>query len=268
MAQQYFKSQFRRQQRPDGKYMYWFETLTTNNRALQESAEASKIVVDGEVISGSNYTGEEFINPPEDIHNPNILSNVYTQWLQDSKDAFVKPPTLEQCLAKTESIVDSNVPVSIYPEEADQEWTLQWVPSKIKVDMPIFQVYWAPLYKVPFKSRISLEDMEIKKDNSVHEIEVQLNPQGSRLESSNEWIQELADLHVPYADSSTLRLDTNVEDVQREKLRRKIHDARIRAKMATYRAERLALRFEQKYGFYPDEDQDEALTEAETEAEE
>lgn len=268
MSQQYFKSQFRRQQRPDGKYMYWFDTFITNNRTLQDVAEATKIVVDGETICGSDYSGEAFLNPPEDIHNPNVILNVYTQWLQDSKDAFVKPPTLEQCLAKSESIVDSNVPTSIYPEEADQEWTLQWVPSRIKVDMPIFQVYWAPLYKIPSKSRISLEDMEPKKDITVHEIEVQLNPQVSRLEKTNEWIQELADLHVPYTDSPTLRLDTNTEDVQREKLRRKIHDARIRAKMATYRAERMALRFEQKYGFYPQEDEDEALTEAETEVEE
>jgi vacuolar-type H+-ATPase subunit H len=72
----------------------------------------------------------------------------------------------------------------------------------------------------------------------------------------------MADLHVPYVDTTTLRLDSELE-LQKEKMRRKVRDARIRAKLSRYRAERIASKFEDKFGFYPEEDIEEAQTEVE-----
>jgi len=57
-------------------------------------------------------------------------------------------------------------------------------------------------------------------------------------------------------------LDIDI-DAQRDKLRRRIREARIRAKLALYRAERLAHKYEERYGIYPEHDEEEAQTEAE-----
>ena len=129
--------------------------------------------------------------------------------------------------------------------------------------MPVFQIYWAPCYKKVCTSRITLEEPELQQPEKTYTV----LSQPLRLNDETEWIQEMADLHVPFADSTTLRLDPDVE-VQKERFRRKVRDARIRAKLARYRAERMAVRYEEKYGAYPEEDLEEAQTEAETEHDE
>jgi hypothetical protein len=83
----------------------------------------------------------------------------------------------------------------------------------------------------------------------------------------NEWLQEISDLSIPYSELPTLRLDPNFEQ-QKEKYRRRVRDARIRSKLAKYRAERLAQRYEERFGVYPEEDEEEAQTEAEKTEEE
>ncbi len=265
----YFSSKFRRQLTPDGKYQYWF--TTEHSASYNSEVDAFPFVVDGLEFKGSDTLDESLVfNTPEEIHNPSISKLVFTQWLKDCSGAFVKPPTLEQCLAKVEIIVDSSVqPPMILTEEEDEDWVLRWLPTKIKVNTPVFQVYWAPCYKVPAKSRIELEEVasqqtepiELQSPEKTYTFVPQSRP--------NEWIQELADLHVPYADDVPLRLDTEPEnDVHKEKLRRKVREARIRAKLARYRAERMALRFEERYGFYPEEDGEEAQTEVETDNDE
>ena len=50
-------------------------------------------------------------------------------------------------------------------------------------------------------------------------------------------------------------------------MRKRIREARIRAKLARYRAERLAQQFERKYGVWPEEDQEEAQTEIDSDSE-
>jgi len=65
------------------------------------------------------------------------------------------------------------------------------------------------------------------------------------------------------SDISPFRLDVNFEK-QREKYRKRIRDARIKAKLARYRAERLCAIYEDKFGYWPSEDEDEAQTEVES----
>jgi hypothetical protein len=73
--------------------------------------------------------------------------------------------------------------------------------------------------------------------------------------------EELTD--IPLSDLSPFRLDANFEK-QREKYRKRIRDARIKAKLARYRAERLCAIYEEKFGYWPSEDEDEAQTEVDS----
>jgi len=263
--QPYFKSEFKRQSNPNGKYMYWFDTLYTQT-VLNEKYH---LAVDGLVFDPENQlTREEYLKLPEELNNPAVSRKVYTQWIVDCSGAFVKCPTIDQCLARTKSLIDPNATLpTIHSEEEEQTWTLQWFPTRIKVDTPVFEIYWSPCYKILCKSRILIEEEEPE----VLEAPVELQnpektytivPQLSRPSETN-WIQEMADLHIPFVDSSTLRLDAD-EEVLKERLRRKVREARIRAKLARYRAERMAAKYEERFGQYPEEDGDEAQTDGET----
>jgi hypothetical protein len=254
--QPYFKPDFKRVSTQSGKNMYIFDTLYTQDESNQN--EKHTLFVNGiNVEPDISLDKETYFKRPDDLDNPSIIKNVYLQWINDCSGAFVKCPTIEQCLSKSESIVDSNASIAtIYPEEEDNSWTLQWNPIRVKVDMPVFQIYWAPSYKVPFKSRIAFDEPEHEALDKT--IELQTN-----IKSRTDWLQEMADLHVPFVDSSTLRLESEME-AQKDKFRRKVRDARIRAKLSKYRAERMAVRYEEKYGVYPEEDLEEAQTEVDS----
>jgi hypothetical protein len=259
----YFKSEFKRQSTTTGKYTYWFNTLYTQddeNRNEKYPLFVNGINIEPEV----NIDKESYYTKPDDLDNPLIIKNVYLKWISDCSGAFVKCPSIEQCISKSESVIDSDSSIAtIYPEEEDNSWTLQWIPTKIKVDMPKFQIHWSPSYKIPYKSRIVIDDeadTNIKTTEKTIELQTHEKPR-------TDWLQEMADLHVPFVDSSTLRLESELE-AQKEKHRRKVRDARIRAKLSKYRAEREAVRYEEKYGIYPEEDADEAQTEAESNSDE
>ena len=256
IMQPYFKPDFKRVSTQSGKNMYIFDTLYTQDESNQN--EKHSLFVNGiNVEPDISLDKETYFKRPDDLDNPSIIKNVYLQWINDCSGAFVKCPTIEQCLSKSESIVDSNASIAtIYPEEEDNSWTLQWNPIRVKVDMPVFQIYWAPSYKVPFKSRIAFDEPEHEALDKT--IELQTN-----IKSRTDWLQEMADLHVPFVDSSTLRLESEME-AQKDKFRRKVRDARIRAKLSKYRAERMAVRYEEKYGVYPEEDLEEAQTEVDS----
>jgi len=254
--QQYFKPDFKRMSTPTGKYMYIFDTLYTQDESNQN--EKHPLFVNGiNVEPDISIDKEGYYKKPDDLDNPSVIRNVYTQWISDCSGAFVKCPTIEQCLSKSESIVDSNASIAtIYPEEEDSSWTLQWNPIRVKVDMPNFQIHWAPSYKVPFKSRIAFDEPTPEALDKTIELQ-------TMHKSRTDWLQEMADLHVPFVDSTTLRLESEME-AQKDKLRRKVRDARIRAKLSKYRAERMAARYEEKYGIYPEEDVEEAQTEVDS----
>ena len=258
--QPYFKPDFKRQSTTTGKYMYWFDTLYTQNK--DNCNEFYPLFVSGINVEPELATDkEDFYKKPDDLDNPSVVRNVYLQWISDCSGAFVKCPSIEQCLSNTESIIDTNASITtIYPEEEDSSWTLQWAPTKIRVDMPNFKIYWSPSYKIPFKSRISLDEEPVISLEKTIELQTQERPR-------TDWLQEMADIHIPFVDSGTLRLESELE-AQKEKHRRKVRDARIRAKLSKYRAEREAVRYEEKYGVYPEEDADEAQTDAESNSDE
>jgi hypothetical protein len=160
-------------------------------------------------------------------------------------------------------------------EEENELWVLQWIPTRVKVESQRFQIYWAPSYKTK-AARIpdlaELGEKEIVEDGG-RDIDLQhpekvysitpSSPNTRLITANGTWIpQEVDENSIPLMDEPALRFDTFL-DSQREKYRRRVREARIRAKLARYRAERLAMRYEERFGEYPEEDDEEAQTEAE-----
>ena len=267
----YFSSKFKRQLSPEGRAMYWFSTCYSQEGSTYN--EVPPLAVNGEVIFSEPEqiaTVDEdtlFSILPEECRDPMTSRRVFEHWIQDCSGAFIKPPTIESCLAHTEVIWDSNAPVAtLAPTEEDSDWILQWVPTKVKVDTPTFQIYWAPSYKTQHSSRIPFTDeMTLNRGISGTEtIELQGSETNTRVIVTQipSQLQELTDAALPLSDSPTLRLNMEI-DVAEDKYRRRVREARIRSKLAHYRAERLAHRFEERFGYYPEEDEEEAQTEAE-----
>jgi hypothetical protein len=269
----FFSNKFKRQKTPNGNYQYWFTTSYKQDE--KNMNEKPPISVDGETVcaeNGFSYEEEEaaFKKLPEEIYNPVTSKQVLERWLIDCSGAFVKPPSIEQCLANVQNIWDSNAPVaSLDTSEESLSWTLQWTPTKIKLDPPIFQIYWAPCFKTE-ATRIP-EFNASNETSSIAEYEIQDPEKGSNTTrlitapKASDWLQELTEVNIPLSDSPALRLNI---DSQREKFRQRVRESRIRAKLARYRAERLAQRYEEKFGEYPEEDNDEAETEVDQSDEE
>lgn len=281
----YFTSVFKRQMGPDNKVEYWFSTLYTQDETNKNTRPPFS--VDGEIIVSETSqlptkSDEEcFATLPEETKNPEVWKRVFERWIIDCGGAFTKPPTLSQCLANCEICWDSHTSVaSLHTEEEDSDWILQWIPTKIKVYKSRFYMYWAPCYKtlwsrIPTTIATELDEEKIPEDDD-NEMEISLqnpeqaytfHPENTRRINVTTTdhvvgLEELTDIPFPLMNSPTLRLTPDY-DAQKEKYRRRVRDARIRAKLAYYRAERLADRFEERFGYYPEEDEDEARTEGE-----
>ncbi len=273
----YFSSNFRRQQGADGKYVYWFDSvyLNTTGRPLESPFD----LFSSEYSVATPPSKQEILQDlPEDLQNPLIWKAVYTQWLKDCSGAFVKSPTLESCISKTQSLISPTFQIPATPTNGISDmFQYVWLPMQIKFTNSQIQIYWQPQGTLQ-KSRIDLEDDEDTSTESASGAAIDIQnpektytfvPQQSRTEVGDQWLQELADLHIPYTDAAPLRLQSSSEqDAQKEKFRKRVREARLRAKLARYRAERMALRFEERYGYYPEEDVEEAQTEAESESDE
>jgi len=264
----FFSKSYKRHQSPDGTVSYLFSTCysqndTSHNELPPLAVEGSMYYAETDQLENKNST-TSFTVLPDEVHTTQVKTTVFTTWLKDCSGAFVKPPTLAQCLPTIVCSWDSNAPVaSINPTEELQDWVLQWIPTKVKFCIPAFEIYWAPCYKTELARIPELQGseqtvgIELQEPEKIYTV-TRLNEIGNQ----DGWLQELQDIPLPYADSSTLRFDPKLE-LQQTKDRRRLRDARIRVKLARYRAERMAQRFEEKYGIYPEEDEEEGQTEAE-----
>ena len=272
---QYFSANFRRQQEADGKYAYWFDSIYLNTTGRPHTQTPFELESNEYLVAKPPSKQELLQEPPEDLNNPEIWKAVYLQWLKDCSGAFVKSPTLDTCISKTQSLIAPNFQIPTTPSnEISDRFHYIWLPMQIKFTTSRIQIYWMPQTTAQ-KSRIDLEDEDSSTESATGAaVDIQnpektytFVPQQSR--SGDPWLQELADLHIPYSDAAPLRLQsTSDQDAQKEKFRKRVREARLRAKLARYRAERMALRFEERYGYYPEEDVEEAQTEAESESDE
>lgn len=273
----FFSPQFKRQLNPEGRMMYWFQTSYKQTEGSPSWNEIPPLAVEGEIVYSDPNWAENadttgiFERLPEEVSNPTVLKAVFEHWIQDCSGAFVHPPTLTQCLANVTSIWDSNAPTAtLLQSEEDKDWVLQWIPTKIKVDKPLFQVFWSPLYKtlntrIPERIDIEgkIEDFDDEPELQGPEKTYTILPTAGQTRQG-EWLQEIPDLQVPLSEGPALRLESDQDvDPRMERARQRVREARIRAKLARYKAERMAQRFEDRFGFYPSEDDEEAETEAE-----
>ena len=268
----YFSSAFKRQLGTDGKYTYTFTSLYTQKEGTSTWNEVAPFSVQGETVYADPQWANEvnmevvFQRLPELCRDKEVTKKIFESWLADCSGSFTKPPTLQQCITMATAICDSNVPTAtVLESEEKDDWILQWIPTRIHVCMPNFYVYWAPCYKLP-ASRISDFEEEGKIPELNELVELQQPEKTYTIiptARQGDWLQEIPELQVPLSDGPALRLAGDEEDPIMIKFRRRVHEARMKAKLARYRAERLSQRFEERYGFYPSEDEDEAQTEVE-----
>ena len=204
---------------------------------------------------------------PLECSNPVLARAIFQYWLDDCKGQFVKPPTIEQCLSRYTPVKHEPLPmVTIGPEDEDQEWQLIWVPTHVEIESSTFRIVWAPLLKRPM--RIALEESPT---SEAQHIELQ----GPERTYTVTTASLRPDLHLtevhdfPLCNTPALRLEADLStEPAREKARKRIRDARLRAKLAKYRVERLEHRFMERFGIWPEEDHEEAQTEVDRSSDE
>jgi hypothetical protein len=277
----FFSPKFKRDVNSAGKTMYIFHSIYAQNDETHN--QIPPLAVSGEILYSERtkptMTSEDLIiilqELPKECYTQEKSKEVLNQWLSDCKAAFVKTPDLDLLLHKVQHRLDETAPTaSISSSEESSDWVLQWVPTKIHLDMPQPTIFWAPCYKsesaripdeVPVEEdadEISLEDIP----QQLSQLDFELQDSGhdsTRLikNMANTWNNDGLTT-LPLAESPSLRLEFDYQ-AQKEKFRRRVRDARIRAKLARYRAERLAQRYEDRFGEFPEEDDEEAQTEIE-----
>lgn len=207
--------------------------------------------------ASTNQSNEEISELPEECHSQEIAKLVFERWISECKEQFVKPPTIQQCLAHYTPMKREPVPmVAISPEEEDKLWTIYWVPTHIEIESPTFRILWAPLQKEEIKNTL----IEFEETN-------ELDANEKPIEIHGGWLHDVSDL--PMVSGPPLQLDIDIGiQAQKEKFRKRVREARLRAKLAKYRAEALAQRYAERFGSWPEEDMEEAQTEAENSSEE
>lgn len=235
--------------------------FNTNTVVFQEGST----VCDGVIVGGSNKPTDESIwSLPESCKNETLLEHILTAWYQDCKKAFVKPLNVENLLKKVECVVDKNYPIAaLKPDEEEDEWILQWSVVRIELEATRMVMYMAPTDKKLAQSRIAV-DFEVQgPEESMYRI-IENSQFSSITEDDASWVQDITQL--PLSDRPALRLEGELNQAK-EKFRKRVRDARLRAKLAKYRAERLAQLYLERYGVYPTEDSEEAQTEYENSSE-
>lgn len=263
----YFSSTFIKQLTPKSKYKYSFNiecSLSTSEEREQFESLCVKTVQP--YGDGSKM--------PDELENPMCLKAIFDQWLTDCSNCFVKPPTFEKFKYISELAIQYDMADTIDCSE-NTLCVFHWFPVSIDLDMPIFKVNWSIMHKT-LQTPTTSDKIVIDDDAPELQLEEQTFLQqsdGTRFIQTKEgvrteWLQEFNDASLPLSDSPALRLQVEYDNTMREKFRRRVREARIRAKLARYRAERLAQRYEERFGDYPDEDAEEAQTEAEQSDEE
>jgi hypothetical protein len=267
----FFSQKFKCERSISGKTIYIFHTIYTQND--ENSNEIPSLSVSGEVLYSENnnptMTSEDLNTIlqeiPKECFTQQISSKVLSTWLSDCKTAFMKSPDLNLLLHKVQNRLDETAPTAtISSSEETSDWVLQWIPTRIHLEMPQVTIFWAPCYKTE-NTRIPDEAIlveEVTDTLGQLDLELQDEPHNTTRLIKNAvlpWV-EGGVTTVPLADSTSLRLEFDYV-AQKEKFRRRVREARIRAKLARYRAERLVQRFEDRFGEFPDEDDEEAHTE-------
>lgn len=279
-APRLFEEAFQKERTTTGQWEYLFR----HKRANHDGETIWPYSIKGSVLPSEQEEGEIcdedtkeiFETLPKECFLDETIQIIYEHFANDCGKWFQKRPTLEAFRNGLQQMVDADATIaSLGPNEEDYDWALLWVPTVVRVSGGRFTIGWAPCYKLKQakESRLipSQEDVESglipelqgpDQAPSIQEGNTRLIRTTPSTTVRTDWLQEIPESSLPYSDIPALRLDEEFL-AQREKYRRRVREARIRAKLARYRAERIAHRFEERFGIYPDEDEEEAQTEAE-----
>jgi hypothetical protein len=246
-----------------------FKRLENNTRYSFQTksvsiTEETSIPFRGVKVGGQQTSTEtEIWTLPEACTiNKEFNEYILNSWYADCKKAFLKPLNLDVLLKKIQHAVYTKESIpALTQEEEESEWFLIWTITHIELDSNALTYYWAPTEKQPVESRIEIE-VQSPEETQYRIIE---NTNFSTNTDDIAWVQDIT--QIPLSDRPALRLEAEL-DASREKFRRRIRDSRLRAKLAKYRAERLAQSYFEKYGVYPTEDMEEAQTEYESSSDE
>lgn len=211
-----------------------------------------------------NHAYNKYNYPTVMVYNEQIkedkkeeIATFLKDWIDQCKSCFVKQPLLEECIQN--SFHEDHI-MCVNPEEYNTEslykcnWELRTV--CIGTNKKLF-LKWDLVSCETRPPIIEFQDSTPPEMQEPEKIFTLSNPALYQ----NQGPEELTD--IPLSDISPFRLDANFEK-QREKYRKRIRDARIKAKLARYRAERLCAIYEEKFGYWPSEDEDEAQTEVDS----
>jgi hypothetical protein len=279
-SKRYFEETFQKEKLISGQWEYRFRHTRIDHDGMTHiHMGAIGKFLPSEVEEGEIPEEDEqtiFQTLPDTCHTDGMIQRIYEQFAKECGKWFKKCPTLDAFRNGLQQVVDGDATIaSLRPNEEDYDWQLLWVPTVIRMIGSNFTIGWAPCYKLKqHKQSRLIPDQEEVDDSLIPELQgPELSPSiqegNTRLIHTNpsttvrtDWLQEIPESMLPYSDIPALRLDEEFL-AQREKYRRRVREARIRAKLARYRAERIAQRFEERFGVYPDEDEEEAQTEAE-----
>ena len=280
-TQRFFEETFQKERNTSGQWDYIFRHKHFHHDGETLFACSVKgSILPSEQEEGELYEEDEqkiFETLPNECRIESTIQVIYERFMEECGKWFQKRPTLDAFRNGLTQSVESDATIaSLRPNEEDYDWLLLWVPTIIRVSGGgRFSVGWAPCYKLKqTKQSRLIPDQEEAEDSLIPELQGPeqapiIQEGNTRLIRTNpsttvrtDWLQEIPESMLPYSDIPALRLDEDFL-AQREKYRRRVREARIRAKLARYRAERIAHRFEERFGVYPDEDEEEAQTEAE-----
>ena len=206
---------------------------------------------------------EELWKLPEACSQKEVGEFIVKTWFHSCKHFFSKPISFDAVMARTltHEADPAEAVAALSPEEEENEWFLLWVPTSVVMEKQHITVRWAPTQKKLAESRIE-EDFsgDTPSIQGAEESQFRVIENQPLNASDAQWIQDVSEL--PFSDRPALRLAVD-QEASKEKLRRRVRDARLRAKLARYRAERLAMLFQERLGFYPEENGEEVQTEYE-----
>lgn len=154
----------------------------------------------------------------------NYLLSMYSHFLNVHGKRFAKPYTPTQLIKVTTHTVDAE---ELMPTADEYEWTL--IPMHLDVKNGAFCLFWKA-HARPIKIELGIEDdVEECADKSPASEIMELSPDA---------------LPPVEAEGSLLRLTSNTQ-LRDKKI---VHEARIRAKWAQYKAEKAIAKYLQRYG--------------------
>lgn len=187
-----------------------------------------------------------------------LIEGVLSRFIEKTKRYFSTPLRTKTILSRLSHVWDSK------PTPVESGWyTGSWKPSSLKIIPKEFVLVWScgPLQAGdPMIPTNFISEAESRCPSPAPELRtIQLQP----FAPSGPGLLELEPSIVEHNDSRMMTLDYEAPSYRLEK--KKIREAKLRAALASLKAERLAEKYYQKYGSLPGEDSSDLSSDSELE---